>query len=52
MLPLDLLEADLLDRLRFEAILPVLVRVEVADILIVRVRELVDIEDDWNFFRL
>ena len=35
-----------LDGPRLEAVLPALVRVEVADILIVRVRELVDIEDD------
>ena len=45
-LPLARLDAHLLGVLRFEAVIPALVRVEVADILIVRVRELVDIEDD------
>ena len=44
-LPLDLLDADLLDGLRLKAVLPALVRVDVADIVDVRVRELGDIED-------
>ena len=50
MLPLDLLDAHLLDGRRLEVVLPVLVRVEVADILIVRVRELEVIEDEVELF--
>ena len=42
----------LLDLLRLEAVVQALGRVEVADFLVVKVRELADIEDDWNFFRL
>ena len=51
-IPIALRDADLLDGLRLEAVLPALVRVEVVDILLVRVHELVDTEDDWNFFLL
>ena len=51
-IPLPLLDAHILGGLRLEAVLPVLVRVEVADILDVRVRELDDLEDDVEFFRL
>ena len=50
--PLALQDADLLDRLGLEAVLPGLVRVEVADILVVRVRELEDIEDDGELLPL
>ena len=51
-LPLALLDTDILGLLRLEAVLQALVRVEVVDILIVTVRELVDLEDDWNVFRV
>ena len=47
-LPLALSDGRILDGLRREAVLPVLVRVEVADIVIVRVREHVDIEVDGD----
>ena len=52
MLPIAILDPHLLDLLRLEAVVEGLSRVEVADFLVVRVRKLVDIEDDWNFFRL
>ena len=52
MLPLAILDAHLLGVLRLEAVLPALLRVEVVDILHVRVRELVDIEDDGELLPL
>ena len=45
-------DARLLDGLRFEAVIPELLRVEVADILGVRVPELVDIEEDGELLVL
>ena len=51
-LPLALSDARILDGLRLEAVFPALIRVEVADIVIVRVRELVDIEDDVELLPL
>ena len=45
-LQLALLDAHILDVLRFEAVLPALVRVEVADLRVVQVGEFVDIEVD------
>ena len=45
-LPLALSDARILGGLRLEAVLPALIRVEVADILVVRVPELEDIEDE------
>ena len=43
--PIALRDAQILSVLRFDAVLQALVPVEVADILLVRVHELVDIED-------
>ena len=51
-IPLALPDVHILDGLRLEAVLPVLVRVGVADILDVRVHELVDIEDDVELLPL
>ena len=50
--PLAILDAHILDGLRLEAVLPVLVRVEVADILVVRVRELEDFEVEVDLLPL
>ena len=52
MLPLDLLDMDLLGGLRLEVVLPMLVRVEGVDILVVRVHELVDTEDNAELLPL
>ena len=46
MLPLDLLHVDPLNVLRLEAVLPALGSDEVADLLVIRVSDLEDIEDD------
>ena len=51
-LPLALLDARILWVLRFEAVLPALVRVEVSDLVDVGVRELVDLEDDGELLAL
>ena len=47
--PIALRDAQILSVLRFDAVLQALVPVEVADILLVRVHELVDIKDDGEF---
>ena len=51
-LPLAILDAHILDDLQLEAVLPTLGRVEVADILGVRVHELVDLRDDGELLPL
>ena len=51
-LPLAIRDTHILGVLRLESVIPPLGLVEVVDVLVVRVSELVDLEDDWNVFRV